>query len=157
MGQTKFDRELEETAESVAVGIGRVLAGRDTDGVRRTDATLWRPGTRVLPKAEAPVRHSAYRPGWQRLALRLVLGAGAVEAGYLLGRNPDTTVETVRELWADQDQILAMLEAGGIGAASTAVVGGAVYGLATRGRREFLREWVIPLHEGSPCRWVCRS
>ncbi|MEU3619005.1 hypothetical protein ABZ725_42800 [Streptomyces sp. NPDC006872] len=39
MAQTKFDRQVEETAEAVMFGIGRFLGGRDMDGVKRTDAT----------------------------------------------------------------------------------------------------------------------
>jgi hypothetical protein len=35
---------VEESAESLVFGIGRVLAGRDLDGVKRTDATFWRSG-----------------------------------------------------------------------------------------------------------------
>ncbi|WP_327229050.1 hypothetical protein [Streptomyces platensis] len=60
MPQTKFDRQVEETVESLAFGIGRALAGRDLDGVKRTDATFWRPGTRVLPKVEGRVRRRSY-------------------------------------------------------------------------------------------------
>ncbi|MFI5945871.1 hypothetical protein ACIBCB_37250 [Streptomyces uncialis] len=55
MGQSRFDRQVEENAESVVVGIGKILAGRDLDGVRRTDATFWRAGTRILPKVEGNV------------------------------------------------------------------------------------------------------
>ena len=32
MAQTKFDKQVEETAESLAFGIGRLLAGRPMDG-----------------------------------------------------------------------------------------------------------------------------
>jgi hypothetical protein len=42
MAQTKYDKQVEETAESLAF-----LAGRPMDGVKRTDATFWRSGTRV--------------------------------------------------------------------------------------------------------------
>src|ERR1700741_5508011 len=52
IGWTKFDRQVEETAEAVMFGIGLFLGGRDMDGVKRTDATFWRPATRVLPKVE---------------------------------------------------------------------------------------------------------
>jgi hypothetical protein len=52
VSQTKFDKQLEENAESPAFGIGRFLVGRPMDGVRKTDATFWRSGTRVLPKVE---------------------------------------------------------------------------------------------------------
>ncbi|MGW0885547.1 hypothetical protein [Streptomyces sp. NPDC002671] len=47
---------MEESADSLVRGMGRVLAGRDLDGVKRTDATFWRAGTRVLPKVEGKVR-----------------------------------------------------------------------------------------------------
>ncbi|MEV5240182.1 hypothetical protein AB0K89_13895 [Streptomyces cinnamoneus] len=71
MAQTKFDKQVEETAESLVFGIGRALAGRDLDGVKRTGATFWRAGTRVLPKVEGRVPRRSYRAGWQRLAFRL--------------------------------------------------------------------------------------
>ncbi|WEH43354.1 hypothetical protein [Streptomyces sp. AM 2-1-1] len=83
MEQTKFDRQVEKDAESLVFGIGRVLAGRDLDGVRRTDATFWRAGTRVLPKVEGKVRRRSYKPGWRRLSFRVVLGTGVAESGYL--------------------------------------------------------------------------
>ena len=41
MAQTKFDEQVEETAESVALAIGRFVAGRPMDGVKRTDAIIW--------------------------------------------------------------------------------------------------------------------
>lgn len=63
MAQTKFDRQVEETAEALMFGIGRFLAGRPMDGEKKTDATFWRPGTRVLPKAEGHVSRSSYRAG----------------------------------------------------------------------------------------------
>jgi len=34
MAQTKFDKQAEETAESLMFGIGRFLAGRPVDGVK---------------------------------------------------------------------------------------------------------------------------
>lgn len=71
MAQTKFDRQVEETAEAVMFGIGRFLAVRDMDGIRRTDATFWHPGTRVLPKVEGRLSRSSYRAGWQRLTFRM--------------------------------------------------------------------------------------
>lgn len=67
MAQTKFDKQVEETAESLVSGIGRILAGRDLDGVKRTDATLWHSGTRVLPKVEGRVRRRSYRAGGSAL------------------------------------------------------------------------------------------
>ncbi|SCE08609.1 hypothetical protein GA0115239_11964 [Streptomyces sp. BpilaLS-43] len=63
MAQTKFDKQVEETAESLAFGIGRFLAGRPMDGERKTDATFWRSGTRVLPKVEGRVSRSPTAPG----------------------------------------------------------------------------------------------
>ncbi|MDX2557565.1 helicase HerA domain-containing protein [Streptomyces stelliscabiei] len=147
MAQTKFDKQVEENAESLMFGIGRVLAGRDLDGVKRTDATFWRPATRVLPKVEGRVPRRSYRAGWQRLSFRLVLGAGVVESGYLLSRDPEATARTFQDLWGNRDVTLATLETGGIGAASAMAVGGVAYGLLTRERRELMREWVVPLHE----------
>ncbi|MFI7020947.1 hypothetical protein [Streptomyces sp. NPDC050164] len=37
--QPKFDKQVEESAESLMFGIGRILAGRDL-GVKRTDTTF---------------------------------------------------------------------------------------------------------------------
>uniref|UniRef100_UPI002F916557 helicase HerA domain-containing protein n=1 Tax=Streptomyces longwoodensis TaxID=68231 RepID=UPI002F916557 len=147
MAQTKFDKQVEKDAESLVLGIGRVLAGRDLDGVRRTDATFWRSGTRVLPKVEGKVRRRSYKPGWRRLSFRLALGAGVAETGYLSTRDLDATRETVQELWENRDQALAALEPGGIGAASVLTVGTAAYMVLTRERRELMREWVGPLHD----------
>lgn len=147
MAQTKFDKQVEENAESLMFGIGRVLAGRDLDGVKRTDATFWRSGTRVLPKVEGRVRRRSYKPGWRRLSFRLALGAGVAESGYLTTRDLDATVRGVQELWDNRDQALATLESGGIGAASVLTVGSAAYMVLTRERRELMREWVGPLHE----------
>ncbi|MFF4179441.1 helicase HerA domain-containing protein [Streptomyces sp. NPDC001750] len=147
MAQTKFDKQVEETAESLAFGIGRFLAGRPMDGERKTDATFWRKGTRVLPKVEAKVSRSSYRAGWQRLVFRISWLAAAGEGAYLVGSHPDTTVQTVQDLWENPDPAIAAAQTGGIGLASALTVGGAAYGLATRKRREFMREWVTPLHE----------
>lgn len=147
MGQSKFDRQVEETAESLAVGIGRILAGRDLDGVRRTDATFWRAGTRILPKVEGRVPARSYRAGWQRLIPRLAVLAGIGGGGYLTTRDLDATERTVQDLWDSLDQVLAALETGGITAGSAAVVGGIAYGVLTRERRELRREWVEPLHQ----------
>ncbi|MFJ4865997.1 pRL2-11 [Streptomyces sp. NPDC088748] len=147
MAQTKFDKQLEKEADSLARGIGRVLAGRDLDGVKRTDATFWRAGTRVLPKVEGKVRRRSYKPGWRRLSFRVALGAGVAESGYLATRDLDATVQGVQELWDNREAALAALEPGGIGAASVLTVGGAVYMVLTRERRELMREWVQPLHD----------
>ncbi|MCW7947254.1 hypothetical protein AAW14_36200 [Streptomyces hygroscopicus] len=61
MAQTTFDKQVEETAESLMFGIGRIVAGRGLDGVKRTGATFWQPGTRVLPKVEGRVPRRFYR------------------------------------------------------------------------------------------------
>lgn len=148
MAQTKFDKQVEETAESLAFGIGRFLAGRPMDGVKRTDATFWHSGTRVLPKVEGRVSRSSYRAGWQRLTFRFTGLAGTGAGGYwALWENQDSTFATARDVWENPDPALAALETGGIGVASAAAVGGIAYGLLTRKRREFMREWVRPLHE----------
>ncbi|MEU2179817.1 hypothetical protein [Streptomyces thermolilacinus] len=148
MARTKFDRQVDETAESVAFGIGRFLAGRPLRGERTTDATFWRSGTRVLPKVEGKVSRSAYRAGWQRLTFR-ISGLAATGAGgyWALWENQDATVATVRDVWENPDPAIAAAQTGGIGLVSAAAVGSAAYGLATRKRREFMREWVTPLHE----------
>ncbi|MDX3131409.1 pRL2-11 [Streptomyces europaeiscabiei] len=148
MAQTKFDKQVEETAESLMFGIGRFLAGRPMDGVKRTDATFWRSGTRVLPKVEGRVSRSSYRAGWKRLTFRIstltAIGAGGYQAGWV---HQDATVATAQEIWADPDPAIAVLEQTGIAAASTAAVSTAAYLALTRKRRELMREWVIPLHE----------
>ncbi|MFF7903785.1 helicase HerA domain-containing protein [Streptomyces sp. NPDC007920] len=148
MAQTKFDKQVEETAEAVMFGIGRFLAGRPMDGERKTDATFWHTGTRVLPKVEGRVSRSAYRAGWKRLTFRIT-GLAATGAGgyYALWENQDTTVATVRDVWENPGLAIAAAETGGVGLASALAVGGAAYGLATRKRREFTREWIRPLHE----------
>ncbi|MEU6504496.1 pRL2-11 [Streptomyces californicus] len=148
MAQTKFDRQVEETAESVAFGIVRFLAGRPMDGERKTDATFWRSGTRVLPKVEGRVSRSSYRAGWKRLTFRIsslaALGAGGYQAGWV---HQDATVATAQQIWANPEPALAALEQTGMAAASTAAVTTAAYFALTRKRRELMREWVLPLHE----------
>ncbi|MFF5538143.1 hypothetical protein ACFY71_37825 [Streptomyces cinerochromogenes] len=62
MAQTKFDTQVEKSADSLARGIGRVLAGRDLDGVKRTDATFWRAGTRIVPMVKGKVRRRSHKP-----------------------------------------------------------------------------------------------
>ncbi|MGW7410017.1 pRL2-11 [Streptomyces sp. NPDC054833] len=144
MAQTKFDKQVEETAEALMFGIGRFLAGRDMDGIKRTDATFWHPGTRVLPKVEGRVGRSSYRAGWQRLTFR-ISGLGAAAGGGWWGWEHQ---ETARAWWENRDAApIAALQTGGISAASAAAAGGLAYGLLTRKRREFMREWVTPLHE----------
>lgn len=150
MARTKFDKQVDESADTLARGLARMLAGRDLDGVRRTDATFWRAGTRVLPKVEGKVRRRSYKPGWRRLSFRLALGGGVAESGYLTTRDLDATRETLRELtdlWENREAALAALEPAGVGAASVLTVGTATYMVLTRERRELMREWVGPLHE----------
>ncbi|GAA2733568.1 hypothetical protein [Streptomyces nogalater] len=103
MAQTKFDKQVEESAESLVFGIGRFLAGRPMDGERKTDATFWRTGTRVLPKVEGKVSRSSYRAGWQCLVFRLSWLGAAGGGAYLVGSHPDTTAQTVRDVWANPD------------------------------------------------------
>jgi len=144
MAQTKFDKQVEETAEAVMFGIGRFLAGRDMDGVKRTDATFWHPGTRVLPKVEGRVSRSSYQPGWQRLTFRISALSVAAGGGWGLWEHQ----ETARAWWENPDAVpVAALQTGGISVASAAAAGGLAYGLLTRERRELMREWVTPLHQ----------
>ncbi|MEN2424266.1 hypothetical protein AABB02_39965 [Streptomyces rimosus] len=92
MTQSKFGKQVEETAETLAFGVGLFLAGRDLDGIRCTDATFFRTRRRVLPKTEGRVRRASYRAGWQRLAVRLTVLGTVTETGYLAGRHPDATL-----------------------------------------------------------------
>ncbi|WP_103509013.1 pRL2-11 [Streptomyces sp. SM13] len=150
MARTKFDKQVDESADTFARVLARMLAGRDLDGVRRTDAPFWRAGTRVLPKVEGKVRRRSYKPGWRRLSFRLTLCGGLAESGYLTTRDLDATRETLRELtglWENREAALAALEPAGIGAASVLTVGTATYMVLTRERRELMREWVGPLHD----------
>ncbi|WP_069772168.1 helicase HerA domain-containing protein [Streptomyces sp. LUP30] len=148
MAQTKFDKQVEETAEVLMFGIGRFLGGRDMDGVKRTDATFWHSGNRVLPKVEGRVARSSYRAGWQRLIFRVsALGATGTTGYRALWENQDSTFATAQDLWENREATLATLETGGIGAGCAAAIGGIAYGLLTRKRRELMREWVVPLHE----------
>ncbi|MGW7693001.1 hypothetical protein ACWGMA_29780 [Streptomyces asiaticus] len=39
MAQTTFGKQVEEPAEYLMFGIGRILTGRDLDGVKRTEPT----------------------------------------------------------------------------------------------------------------------
>ncbi|WP_030989948.1 hypothetical protein [Streptomyces sp. NRRL WC-3744] len=147
MAQTKFDKQLEESADSLVRGIGRVLTGRDLDGVKRTDATFCRAGTRVLPKVEGKVRRRSYKPGRRRLSFRIALGAGVCEISYLATQDLDATVQNTQVLWDNREQVLATLESSSIGGACVLAVGTAAYMALTRERRELMREWVVPLHE----------
>ncbi|MFB7082664.1 hypothetical protein [Streptomyces sp. NPDC056308] len=143
-----LDKQVEESAESIALGIGRSLAGRLLRGERKTDAMFWNSGTRVLPKVEGRVSRSSYRAGWQRLTFRISGLAATGGAGYwALWENQDATFATAQDIWENPAPALTTLETGGIAAASATAVGGLAYGLLTRKRHEFMREWVRPLHE----------
>lgn len=133
MAQTEFDKQIDEAADALLSGIGRFLAGQDMDGIRRTDATFLREGSRVLPKVEGTVPRSAYRAGWQRLTARLGAVGALSGTGYAYWREPAATVQA--------------LEYGGIGAASVAAAGSLAYAVLTREQRELMREWVHPLHQ----------
>ncbi|MFD5110323.1 helicase HerA domain-containing protein [Streptomyces cinereoruber] len=149
MAQTKFDKQVEEEAEAFALGIGRFLSGRPLRGKRTTDATFFHAGRRVLPDVEERrVPRSAYRAGWQRLAFRFAgLGATGGIGYWALWEHQEETFALARDLQADPDPALAVLQTGGIGAGCAVTAGGIAYGLLTRRRREFMREWVRPLHE----------
>ncbi|MFE1521792.1 hypothetical protein ACFW9I_34125 [[Kitasatospora] papulosa] len=88
---------------------------------------------------EGRVSRPSYRAGWKRLTFRVrtlaAVGAGGYQAGWV---HQDATDATAREMWANPDPVLAALEQTGIAAA---------YLAATRKRREFQREWVLPLHD----------
>lgn len=132
MGRSEFDRQLEESVEAFLMGVGRLLSGRDMDGERRTDATFFKGGRRVLDGVEGRVGPWSYRPGWQRAASRLTtlgsLGAG----GWFY--------------WTEPEQTLRTLEYGGAGAGGLLLTGAAVHAVRSRGQRELMREWVEPLH-----------
>ncbi|MFB7851505.1 hypothetical protein ACFC34_31465 [Streptomyces sp. NPDC056053] len=139
---------MEETVEALVFGIGRFLAGRPMGEVKRTDATFWRPGARVLPKVEGQMSRSSYWPGWQRLAFRISVlaaaGAGGLQAGWV---HQDATVATAQEVWTDPDPALAALEQTGI----------AAYLALTRKRRELMRDGRSRCTKPSRCRCACRS
>ncbi|MBC9729305.1 helicase HerA domain-containing protein [Streptomyces sp. TRM68367] len=132
MGQSEFDKRMEEAADALSAGIGWFLTGRDLDGIRRTDATFLRPGRRVLPKVEGAVHRSSYRAGWQRLVFRISGLSVTAGTGYAYWEEPQST--------------LASLEYGGVLAAGAASLAGIAHTLLTREQRELMREWVTPLH-----------
>ncbi|MGW1511191.1 hypothetical protein [Streptomyces sp. NPDC002394] len=76
-------RGLDEAVDNLVDVVDRFLVGQDLDGIRRTDATFWRPGRRIVMKDVAgPVRRASYRTGWHRLVTRVVsLAALATTAG----------------------------------------------------------------------------
>ncbi|MDX3519477.1 MULTISPECIES: pRL2-11 [Streptomyces] len=133
MGRSEFDRQLEEGVEAFLMGVGRLLSGRDMDGQRRTDATFFKGGRRVLDGVEGRVGPWSYRPGWQRAAARLTTLGGLGAGGWFY--------------WTDPEQTLQTLEYGGAGAGGLLVSGAAVHAVRNRGQRELMREWVEPLHQ----------
>jgi hypothetical protein len=88
---------------------------------------------------EARVRCRSYKAGWRRSATRLTWFGAVTEGAYLVGQHPDVSWRTAQDLWENQEQALAALETGGIGAASAAAVGGLACGLLNRERRELMR------------------
>ncbi|MFE9174532.1 hypothetical protein ACFYNZ_34735 [Streptomyces kebangsaanensis] len=114
--------------------MGRFLAGRDMDGIERTDGTFFRRGTRVPPRADGTVHRASYRPGRQRLVVRLtVLGTAVGGCAY----------------WQEPEATLTALEYVGAGTAAATAAAGIAYGILgreRRERRELMREWVVPLH-----------
>lgn len=148
MAQTKFDKQLEQSADSLVRGIGRALAGQDLDGAKRTDATFWRAGTRSCRRMEG-VRSGAAStsPGGG-------VCPSASRWGPASGRSATWPLSTWTPLCrtpgscgGTTEQDLATLEIGGIGAVSVLTVGTAVYMVLTRERRELMREWDVTLHE----------
>ncbi|MFK0296344.1 pRL2-11 [Streptomyces sp. NPDC090442] len=133
MARSELDRQIEEGAEALFSGVGRFLSGWEMDGVRRTNATFVRAGTRVSDGVEGRVGQWSYRPYWQRSALRLV-GAGGAGGGAW-------------SYWQAPEQTLDALTYGGATAAGLAVAGGIVHGVCTRRQKELMREWVEPLHQ----------
>ncbi|MFE2183881.1 hypothetical protein [Streptomyces sp. NPDC059455] len=59
MAQTTFGKQVEESAEYLMFGIGRILTGRDLDGVKRTDAMFWRSGPGASPRRLSHGRNRA--------------------------------------------------------------------------------------------------
>ncbi|MEU1185960.1 hypothetical protein ABZ464_51800 [Streptomyces sp. NPDC005820] len=146
MTQTKFDRQVEETAEALMFGIGRFLGGRDMDGIKRTDATFWQPGTRVLPKVEGRVARSSYRAGWQRLTFRFTGLSTAAAGDWGLWEHQ----ETARTWWENPDAVpVAALQTGGIGAASVAAAGG-LPSFTRSSQPQQRRTRLLPLPLGRP-------
>ncbi|MFD0367661.1 helicase HerA domain-containing protein [Streptomyces sp. NPDC127114] len=133
MSSSPLARDLDEALDTLATAAGNFFTGRDLDGVQRTDATFWRPGTRVLAKTEGPVRRASYRAGWQRLAVRAATLAAAAGGGYGYWQHPAAALQA--------------LTYGSLVAAAAAAAGGIALGMAGRERRELMREWVEPLHQ----------
>ncbi|MEU7031478.1 DUF87 domain-containing protein [Streptomyces sp. NPDC046275] len=133
MSSSPLARDLDEALDTLATAAGNFFTGQDLDGVQRTDATFWRPGTRVLATADGPVRRASYRAGWQRLVGRSATLAAAAGGSYGYWQHPEAALQA--------------LTYGGPVAAAAAAAGGIALGLAGRERRELLREWVEPLHQ----------
>ncbi|MCZ0978756.1 hypothetical protein O1L60_04410 [Streptomyces diastatochromogenes] len=135
-------RGLDEALDNLAEVAGRFFAGQDLDGVRRTDATFWRPGRRVVVEnADGPVRRASYRAGWHRLTVRMAALTAAAGGAYGYLHHPDAVTQALT-----YDAPMAAL--------ATATCG-ATYRIKGRERRELLQEWVDPLHQalavdGSP-------
>ncbi|KOT48304.1 MULTISPECIES: hypothetical protein [Streptomyces] len=98
---------MDETAETLAFGVGLFLAGRDLDGIRCTDATFFCTGRRVLPKTEGRVCRASCRGGRQRLVVRLTVLGTVTETGYLAGRHP---LQSARALWEEPQNVLQALQ-----------------------------------------------
>ncbi|MFD3422039.1 pRL2-11 [Streptomyces decoyicus] len=135
MAQSELDRKIEENVEAAMMTIGRLLSGREMDGVRRTDATFFKSGRRVLNGVEGRVGVWSYRPGWQRAVAR-VAGLGVVGGGgWAYWADPEQTLQTLQRL-----------EYGGGAAGGLLLAGGLVQAVRHRGQRELMREWIKPLH-----------
>ncbi|MFC9595787.1 helicase HerA domain-containing protein [Streptomyces sp. NPDC056944] len=127
-------RGHDEALDNLAEVAGRFFTGQDLDGARRTDATFWQPGRRVVVKdADGPIRRASYRAGWHRLTVRMATLAAATGAAYGYLHHPDAFTQA--------------LTYGSPAAALATAAAGATYQLKTRERRELMREWIEPLHQ----------
>ncbi|MFH8628010.1 pRL2-11 [Streptomyces vietnamensis] len=127
-------RGLDEAIDNLVEAVGHFLAGQDLDGIRRTDATFWRPGRRIVVKdVVGPVRRSSYRAGWHRLAIRVVSLAAAAGGAYGYLYHPEASTQA--------------LTYGSPVAALATAAGGITLRVRGRERRELLEEWVRPLHQ----------
>lgn len=71
----------------------RLLAGRDLDGYRRTNATFTRRASRDLTPHGRASRW-AWQPGWRRAAVRLAVLAVSASSGYGYWRDRALTVDS---------------------------------------------------------------
>ncbi|MGW9452463.1 pRL2-11 [Streptomyces sp. NPDC055632] len=134
MSHHRPSRGLDDALENLAMVAERFLVGQDLDGVQRTDATFWRPGTRVRTKdVDAPVHRASFRAGWHRLAVRAGVLAAAAGSGYTYLQHPAGLAQA--------------LTYGSPAAALATATGSIAYRMKTRERRELMREWVEPLHQ----------